>query len=365
MVVAFWIAIVFLGFQLLTLLSNLVFFPALSLVNPSDNNDLSRMGANISILIPARNESANLPETLPAVLAQREVKEVIVLNDQSSDETASILANFEKNNPHLRVIQGQNLATGWTGKNWACQQLSEAATGTTLIFTDADVRWQKGTLASLLNFQQNHHADFVSVWPRQITVSALETITIPLIDQILLGSLPYLGVKYSKHKAFSAGNGQVMMWTKTAYKKVGGHAAFKQEVLEDVRMGQAAKGSGLKVALAVGANVISTRMYQSDKALLEGFSKNILAASRSKAMLVLLALLNTLAHTLSWFFIALNPSWLIVAIMSLLLRALSNLKTKQPLLDTFWQPLMSLPMWLIVGRALTQKTLKWKDRHYA
>jgi len=359
MVVVFWLAFAFLAVQLLTLVSNLIFFPSLSSAEFKKTKD-----ERVSLLIPARNEAVNLPETLPKVLMQPEADEVIVLNDNSTDATAKILSEFEQTYPHLKVIQGKTLAEGWTGKNWACQQLSEAATGQTLIFTDADVHWQKGTLAALLNFQSKQKADFVSVWPRQVTVSALETITIPVIDQILLGSLPYLGVKYSKLKVFSAGNGQLMMWCKQAYDTVGGHAAFKQEVLEDVRMGQAAKGAGLRGALAVGATMISTRMYHTDKAMLEGFSKNILAASSNKLNLVALMVLNTLVHTLSWLFILIKPYWLVIALMSLSLRLLTSLKTKQNLSDSFWQPLTPLPIWLIVGRALSQKRLSWKGRHY-
>ncbi len=360
MMLFFVVAFVFLAVQLLTLFSNLIFFPSLEIASEAEG-----LEERISILIPARNEAKNLPETLPRVLQQGVATEVIVLNDASNDDTASILAGFQLKYAHLKVLEGKALPEAWTGKNWACQQLSEAATGDTLIFTDADVRWEKSSLASLLAFQTQEKAEFVSVWPRQLTLSALETITIPLVDQILLAGLPYLGVKYSHHPAFAAGNGQVMMWRKEAYSKVGGHAAFKQEVLEDVRMGQAAKRAGLKIALAVGAEQISTRMYHSNSDLIEGFSKNIVAASSNKVFLIILALLNTLSHSLSWLFILINPWWLLIGLMSLSLRFFCNLKTKRDPLECVWQPLMVIPLWLIVLRALRQKSISWKGRSYA
>lgn len=358
---ALWfLAFGFLAVQLVTLFSNLLFFPSLEIAS-----ELGNAEERISILIPARNEAKNLPETLPRVLQQGLATEVIVLNDASSDDTAGILAGFQLKYPHFKVLEGEALPEAWTGKNWACQQLSEAATGDILIFTDADVRWEKGTLTSLLAFRAQEKAEFVTVWPRQLTLSALETISIPLIDQILLAGLPYLGVKYSHHPAFAAGNGQVMMWRKDAYDKVGGHAAFKQEVLEDVRMGQAAKRAGLKIALAVGAEQVSTRMYHNDRDLLEGFSKNIVAASGHKAILIILTLLNTLSHSLSWLFILINPWWLLIGLMSLSLRFFCNVKTKRDPLECVWQPLMVIPLWLIVLRAFRQKSISWKGRSYA
>ena len=257
-----WLAVGFVGIQLLTLVTNLFTFPVLGTMKKGDKEVKAPSPPKVSILIPARNEEATLPLTLPRILAQPEVYEVLVLDDDSQDRTAEVLALFAAQSPALRVLKGKPLPAGWSGKNWACEQLAEAASGTMLIFTDADVLWEKGTLGALLSFQQAQKAAFVSVWPRQITHTLAERLVVPLIDMILLGSLPYLGVKYLPFGAFSAGNGQLMLWTRRAYRRVGGHTAFKGEVLEDVRMGQAAKRRGLRVALALGGEVLSTRMYQ-------------------------------------------------------------------------------------------------------
>ncbi len=354
------IALLFLGVQLLVLISNLFFFPVLQ--EPSDTYLKSE--ESISILIPARNEALNLPETLPRVLAQTVRAEVIVLNDQSEDATAQILADMQQQYAQLRVIDGEPLPNGWTGKNWACQQLAEAAKGDVLIFTDADVRWEKKTLASLLELKKQNQAEFLSVWPRQLTLSTLETIAVPLIDQILLGALPYLAVKYLKPKTLAAGNGQLMLWTKAAYDKLGGHEAFKTDILEDVRMAQAAKAKAIPLVLALGGDLLSTRMYQTDSALIEGFSKNIVAASGGKLALLILTLLNTLAHTLCWLLIPFQPLWLGIGLMSLSLRFLCNLKTTRELPESFWQPFMSFALWHIAWQALRQKNLSWKGRIY-
>ena len=244
------------------------------------------------------------------------------------------------------------------------------ASGDVLIFTDADVRWEPQTLTALLAFRATHGsgrgAEFVSVWPRQLTGTLAERLMVPAIDLVLLGFLPYLGVIYSSHAAFSAGNGQLMLWTKEGYERVGGHAAFRGEVLEDVRMGQHAKGVGLHVALALGGRMIATRMYRGEKEMLEGFAKNILAAvGGNRAALLVLGALNTLTYTLAWPLALLNPWWLLIGFGGLLQRLLTSLKTRRSPLEALLQPFMVIPLWRVTGRALRRKGYRWKGRTYA
>lgn len=349
-----WVATLFVGVQLLVLVLNTFTFPVLkpSLKPPSTRR-------RVSLLLPARNEADNLPETLPLLLAQG-ADEVIVLDDGSTDGTAEILAAFRG----LRVLRGKPLPTGWSGKNWACHQLSERATGDIFIFTDADVYWEPGALEALLAFVETNDAVFASVWPRQRTGTLSERLTVPIIDTILLGLLPYPLVRSTSDAAFAAGNGQCMLWTRSAYGQVGGHAAFRGEVLEDVRMGQYAKGRGLKVALALGGDLLSTRMYRTSAALLEGFSKNVLAAHGNRPVLVFSLLLNTLAYTLSWLLAFWNPLWLVPATLGMFQRALTCFVTHRSPLEAFLQPLIALPLWAIGWRALTQRGYSWKGRTY-
>ncbi|MEZ4632118.1 MAG: glycosyltransferase family 2 protein [Deinococcales bacterium] len=277
----FILAMAHLMIQLLTLLSNLIFFPSLR-----PQSKLDRL-PKISILIPARNEAQNLPQSLPSILRQAEAYEIIVLDDESQDETWQILEHFAKQDPRLKLLKGKPLPKGWLGKNWACQQLAEVAQGDILIFSDADVLWQAGSLRAIVSEQLRHQADIFSVWPRQITLSFFERLSVPQVDMILLGLLPYLGVRYLPFAAFAAANGQLISWRRSAYQQFGGHAVLKAEVLEDVRMAQRAKGLGFKLSLALGGELLATRMYHSPKQVMEGFSKNILAAhSHSRLWLI-------------------------------------------------------------------------------
>ncbi|MDZ7703879.1 MAG: glycosyltransferase, partial [Trueperaceae bacterium] len=337
----------------------------------NDSDDLTATNElKVSILMPARNEATNLPQTLPRILEQLRVDnvnvEVIVLNDHSTDGTAEILADLRERHPQLQVLQGTALPPGWNGKNWACQQLAEAATGQTLVFTDADVRWHPQTLAALVAFRRQHRAEFVSVWPRQRTEGWLEHLTVPIVDMILLGWLPYLGVRYLPFASLSAGNGQLMMWTRDGYRRTGGHAAVRSEVLEDVKMGQRAKGVGLRVALALGGPLLSTRMYHHDADILEGFGKNILAAHlHSRPFLVLSMLMNTLTYTLSCAALRSAQPWLVPCRLGSLGNRLLTAESRRSWREFPLQALMAYPLWRIGVRALRQKQgYVWKGRTY-
>ena len=354
------LAYAFLGFQLLTLLSNLLAFPVLESAPTFTSPE------RVSLLVPARNEALTLPHTLPKLLGQIEAHEIIVLDDASSDATPQLLQAFKEKNRKLKVLAGEPLPKGWGGKNWACHQLAEAASGDLLIFTDADVSWSPGALASVLELRRQTDAQYLSVWPRQVTKTFWERVTVPVIDLVLLGALPYLGVKYIGAAALSAGNGQLMLWTREAYMRVGGHAAFKNEVLEDVRMGQAAKGAGLRVALALGGKMVSARMYRSQTDILEGFSKNILAAvGNSRVALAALSLANGLVYSLSWVLGFVDPWWFGVGALGFIQRALTSWKTGRHPGDAFLQPFVVYPLWRIAYRAWRRGgSYTWKGRSY-
>jgi len=349
-----WLATLFVTVQLAVLVVNTFTFPVLT---PPGRPPRTRR--RVSLLIPARDEALNLPETLPLMLAQG-AHEVIVLDDGSTDATPEILAGFRG----LRCVRGRPLPEGWTGKNWACHQLARAATGDVMVFTDADVYWEPGALAALLAFAERRDAVYASVWPRQRTETFFERLAVPTIDMILLGLLPYPLVTGTSDALFSAGNGQCMMWTRSAYLQVGGHAAFRGEVLEDVRMGQKAKGRGLKLALALGGDLLSTRMYRTPGALLEGFAKSIVAAHGSRPVLIASLLLNTLTYTISWVLVFVDPLWIVPASLGLFQRALTAYKTHRSPLEAFLQPLAPYPLWRVALRALSRSGYSWKDRTY-
>ncbi|MER3481785.1 MAG: family 2 glycosyl transferase [Meiothermus sp.] len=362
MTLVLYLVMSWLGLKLVNLLVNLLIFPVLK------RSEVERPMSNarrpkISLLIPARNEAHNLKETLPGFLLQ-EADEILVLDDDSQDDTALLVDNASFKDRRVRLIPGLPKPEGWTGKTWACHQLAQAGGGEILIFTDADVRWNAGGVRAVLESLLSEKAGLLSVYPRQITPSLPERVLLPLIDDVLMGYLPY-PLLWTPFPSASAANGQVMAFTKAAYLASGGHAGVKGEVLEDVRLAQKVKASGGRLALALGGELIGVRMYRDYPEIVEGLGKNLIEFhGRSRIILVLSYLLHLVAYTLCWPLALLDPLWLVVGGMGLVERLLLNLKTGRELWECVLMPLapiLSTPVYL---RSWRRKYV-WKGRVYS
>ncbi len=356
-------ALGFLLYKLGTLAVNALAFPVLRPRPPPP------AAPRVSLLVPARDEAHNLPHTLPRLLAQH-AHEVLVLDDASSDDTARIARELCAGIPGARVISGQPRPPGWHGKPWACLQLGQAATGEVLIFTDADVCWETGTLDSLLRELDVTRADLLTVWPRQETRRFGERLLAPLVDDVLLSILPAPIIRLP-FASMSAGNGQLMAFRRAAYEQVGGHALVQAEVLEDVSFAARLKGRGGRVALALGGDLMSVRMYRSyagSGGAVSGFAKSLHAVhGGSRALMAGSWLWHFAVYTLPW----LRGGWRLtgagLAGLGLLERLLVNLKTGRTkpadlleVLLTPITPLSALPVYLLGWR----RTYRWKGREY-
>ncbi len=360
MTLAWSLALAFLLPQLAVLAVNAFTFPRL---RPGSVD--SGLRARTSLLVPARDEARNLPETVPALLAQG-AGEVLVLDDGSSDATPALLADLARRHRGLRVVSGKPLPAGWVGKSWACQQLAAEARGDVLVFTDADVRWRRGALDAVLSGMERSGADLLTAWPRQRTVTLWERITVPQLDTLLLGALPWPAATRSRRASLAAANGQLMAWRRAAYAAVGGHGAVRAEVLEDMALARRARRAGLGLFMALGGPLLETRMYRGGREVRAGFGKNLLAAvGGRRAALAALVAANLLAHTLCWPLALADRRWLWVGALSLALRAGAELKARRAPLDSVLQPFAPLALAAIAWRALAWRGgYVWKARRY-
>ena len=349
-------------YKAFTLLYNALFFPRL---RPRALPDQSQPGQSqpgqprVSLLVPARDEAENLRRNLPGLLAQG-AHEVWVLDDGSRDDTAAVARELG-----ARVLTGSPLPPGWKGKPWACQQLGAAATGDVLLFTDADVCWHPGALGGLLTEFGRQRADLLSVWPRQDNRTPGERLITPLAESPLLSLFPVLFLRTPFAKA-SAANGQVMCFRRAAYERLGGHAAVRAELLEDVKFAFRLREAGGRLALALGGECISVRMYRSYPESVEGFGKNLLAVHGGERWRLPLTLGAHLAvYTLPW--LVRVPGWRWLRAASLTERALTNLiagrRRPADLLEGLLGPLTPLLALPVYRRALRRWAV-WKGRRY-
>ncbi len=230
----------------------------------------------VSILVPARNEERNIAACLKSLLAQDYPNfEVIVLDDHSTDETALILADLLRDHSKIQVLQGKTLPAGWPGKHWACHQLSQAARGELLLFTDADTRHAPQTLRRAVIGMQKEGADLLSALPRQEVVSWSEKLIVPFMNWAIHSYLPLRLAQRMQLPFFSLTIGQFMLFRKEAFAAVGGFTSATHNVNDDVALGRAIISNGYEWRLMNGARYISCRMYHNLSEILNGFSKNV------------------------------------------------------------------------------------------
>lgn len=345
----------FFGYKAATLLVNALTFPRLR------PRPLPPTRPSVSLLVPARDEAHNLPHLLPGLLAQG-ADEVLVLDDGSTDGTAEVARGLG-----ARVLRGEPLPPGWHGKPWACQQLARAARGEVLVFTDADVLWHPGALGAVLHELERSGADLLSVYPRQRNVTPGERLLTPLVDAVLLTLLPAPLLRFPHHTA-AAANGQLMAFRRGAYERVGGHALVQAELLEDVTFAQRLKARGGQLALALGGECLSVRMYRSYPASVEGFGKNAGAVhGGSRLVLVLSAAWHLAAYTLPWVLPGRSRSVRALRAAGLLERTLVNLLTGRrapaDLVEGLLGPVTPLLALPVYRRAL-RRQVTWKGRVY-
>lgn len=234
----------------------------------------------VAALVPARNEEPNIRRCVSSLLAQDYPNfELWALDDHSSDRTPAILAELAVAEQRLHVLQGKPLPPGWLGKTWACQQLAQAVPAEVplLLFVDADTWYEPTMLRAAVSALQAEQADLLSVLPRQVTITLAEKITVPIIPWSLFAHFPLTLAQRWNWPIFASAIGQVMLWRRAAYQAVGGHAAVRQEVAEDMALARLAARSGLRWRLLPGPDHASCRMYRSASAVWEGFGKNLYA----------------------------------------------------------------------------------------
>ena len=91
--------------------------------------------------------------------------EVLVLDDASTDRTRAVADDAAAQDPRVRVVTGAGPPPGWLGKTAACDRLAAEATGSVLVFVDADVRLAAHAVAATVDLLRRNDLDLVSPYP--------------------------------------------------------------------------------------------------------------------------------------------------------------------------------------------------------
>lgn len=322
----------------------------------------------ISVLIPARNEEQNIDILLSQLVGFRfNPIEIIVYDDCSKDTTSAIVKRYAAENEHIRLIQGTTLPEGWLGKNHACHRLAEEATGDILLFLDADVKVREGLIKRSVYYLQLHELHLLSIFPKQVFNTFGERITTPLMNWILLSFLPLVLIRRSNNPAFSAANGQFMMFRADTYKKILPHAYNRTHKVEDIAILKYYKKKGLRVDTLLGDDDISCRMYSGAKEAISGFTKNIFQFfGNSMLLTVLVGLITSFGPAIIYYYFG-----IVYGILYLLgiifVRVMVSLASKQSVVDNLALTLIQHTIFLVIiikGIAnYKRRELIWKGRN--
>ncbi|KIM10596.1 MAG: hypothetical protein KU37_09890 [Sulfuricurvum sp. PC08-66] len=232
----------------------------------------------VSIIIPARNEESNIERVVRSLAVQSlEARhyEIIIVNDNSTDDTATIAQALSREFTHVRLINAPLLPQGWSGKNHACHIGSLEAKGDYLLFIDADTQAGISLLETTLRFARNRAIDLLSMSPMQEMISVGEKLLLPAIFLGVAGTIRLDKINTSRFSDALA-NGQFLMFSRSCYTKIGGHEAIKNQLCDDVTFAHVVKQKGMRLHFGLlKRHEFSARMYDSFGSAWKGFGKNL------------------------------------------------------------------------------------------
>jgi len=227
----------------------------------------------VSVLIPARNEEDNIREcVLDALALNYTPKEIIVVDDRSEDRTADIVAELARDHPELTLVKLDHLQPGWTGKTHALWAGVQKAHGDWLLFIDADTRHHPDNLDVTVAYAEKNNLDMISLLASLTCYGFWENLLQPLLGGALMIRFPLQKVN-DPNSPLAFANGQYILVRREAYEAVGGHAAVRSDLLEDIAIAKALKSAGKRITTAFAPDISTTRMYSSFGDIVRGWAR--------------------------------------------------------------------------------------------
>ena len=232
---------------------------------------------SLSIVVSALDEAATIEPALRSLLALAHPRlQVVAIDDRSTDGTGDILDRLAQQDTRLRVIHVRELPAGWLGKVHALHLGAQAASGDWLLFTDADVHFAPDALRRALGHCLRERLDHLAVLP-QLHVRE------PLLGALLLESQALFHAalppwKLATSRDVYVGLGAFNLVRADVYRRAGGHAAVRLEVLDDLVLGKQLKAYGARQGLLLGEGMVALEWYADARAFMHGVEKNSFAA---------------------------------------------------------------------------------------
>nr|WP_246594758.1 glycosyltransferase family 2 protein [Evansella tamaricis] len=342
-------------------------------VDISNRTDRETRGL-VSIIVPLRNEVRNIPSLISNL---KELTypfiEFILVDDRSEDNTLAKLRKQVGDDNRFQIISGLPLPDGWVGKPFACHQGAVMATGDYYLFIDADVRLAPHTLEkTLTHFDMD--MGLLTGFPRFPLTSFFSHLLVPMQHFIVHFHLPIWGANKTLNQSFSAAHGAFMMFKGEVYHQSGGHETVKNSLVEDIHLAREVKRKRRFVKLMNITDLVTCHMYETNREVWNGFSKNIFPGLGKH---VLLAIFLALFYVTFFIFpiilvgISINQSSFLFILPYLLITMMKwsiDRNTNQKWWLCFLFPFSVLLTLIVLGYStylgLSNKGFSWKGRTY-
>lgn len=322
--------------------------------------DESVAGANISVIVPARNEATRITECLASLREAPGVREVIVVDDESSDSTASIAHALG-----ATVLAGKPLPAGWVGKIWALQQGIEAARGEVIVTLDADARPDRTLAQVARDALVESNADLATVAPCFRTTSRSSQ----WLHAAMLTTLVYRhGAGAGTATTDAVANGQCMVFRRDISLREQWCSAVRGEIIEDVALVRHLVRNGKQIEMFDGSRLLTVQMFDGFADTLRGWGRSLALAGVDRAVRQWIDLVTTAL-------VLVAPIWLLTAgvatpatLVALAIRMGTLVGTRRVYERSgvgYWlSPLADVVAWLVVVRGVVAPSRQWRGRQY-
>jgi chlorobactene glucosyltransferase len=206
------------------------------------------------------------------------VLEIIVVDDNSTDETAAIVQKLAEHHPQIQLIEAGPLPDDWQGKSHACWRGAQNASGSWLCFIDADVVAEPDLLNAAISFASANQLDLFTLFPFQEMLGFWERLLMPIAFLSLLYLMDPTRIN-DPGTEHAMAIGHFILVRKSAYEATGGHRAIRSELLDDVALARSIKNNGFRLHMGSGRELVRTRMYSDLKALWRGLTRGAAAVA--------------------------------------------------------------------------------------
>jgi glycosyltransferase involved in cell wall biosynthesis len=322
---------------------------------------------SVVVLLPVRNEAENIERILDELLAQENLDDfqIIVINDNSEDETAAIAQKFSS--PLITILDAPTPALGWIGKvsalDFGLNQLGKANPDF-IVSIDADVSFKPDAISRAIATAQNLNLDFLSPYPRQIAITWTERLIQPLLQWSWMSTVLLRGAEKIPMKSTVICNGQFLVMKTQSLIQSGGFAAVSHYVLDDIELGRAFVRSGFRGVVIDGSEIAATRMYSSFAEIKAGYGKSLhrafggLIGALFVTLFMALSAIVPLLYSLGGNFLALAA--LIAVVATRILSAYSSLSRIR---DCFLHPISALLFLYLLYYSWSHRSqVQWKGR---